>query len=178
MNDRDLLQAGYRYALSLRASAPDAEDLVQEAWYRLYRYNGRVGGKALLFTAIRNIWLDRWRREHVVAFEPLDDADTVADESAGADDGRWTAHDLAGPLASLRGEEREALFLNAVEGYTAREIAAFTDRPRGTVLSLIHRAKRKLRRALEAKAAGERNANEKPTHRSEEAAPCPTSSPC
>ncbi len=31
MNDKDLLQAGYRYALSLRASTSDAEDVVQEA---------------------------------------------------------------------------------------------------------------------------------------------------
>ena len=42
-------------------------------------------------------------------------------------------------LAKLRDIEREALFLHVVEGYSAVEIAALTGRPRGSVLSLIHR---------------------------------------
>ena len=148
MNDKDLLQAGYRYALSLRASAPDAEDLVQEAWYRLYRHDGRVAGKGSLFTAIRNIYVDRYRREQLVVIEPLDAVAEPADQAADPIAARLAARDLEAPLASLGAAEREALFLNVVEGYTAREIGTFTGRPRGTVLSLIHRAKRKLREAL------------------------------
>lgn len=155
MNDRDLLQAGYRYALSLRARKDDAEDLVQEAWYRLHRHAGRVGGKALLFTAIRNVYVDRWRRERLVVFEPLDDRDEPVDETAKPDEARFAVRDLAAPLAALRSEEREALFLSVVEGYTAQEVADFTGRPRGTVLSLIHRAKRKLRQALQDDSAAE-----------------------
>lgn len=49
-------------------------------------------------------------------------------------------------LNNLRSQEREALFLTAVEGYTAQEIADLTHQPRGTVLSLVHRAKQKIRR--------------------------------
>jgi RNA polymerase sigma-70 factor (ECF subfamily) len=52
-------------------------------------------------------------------------------------------------LAGLRTPEREALYLNVVEGYTAKEIGRLTDTSRNTVLSLIHRAKEKLRAALE-----------------------------
>ncbi|MFP6757939.1 MAG: RNA polymerase sigma factor [Alphaproteobacteria bacterium] len=152
MNDKDLLQAGYRYALSLRASATDAEDLVQEAWYRLYRHDGRVAGKGSLFTAIRNIYVDRYRREQLVVIEPLDAVAEPADQAADPIAARLAARDLEAPLASLGAAEREALFLNVVEGYTAREIGTFTGRPRGTVLSLIHRAKRKLRGAIEAQA--------------------------
>ena len=37
----------------------------------------------------------------------------------------------------------------------AVEIGTFTGRPRGTVMSLIHRAKRKLRGAIEAQAGGD-----------------------
>ena len=47
-------------------------------------------------------------------------------------------------LAKLRDIEREALFLHIVEGYSANEIATLTGRPRGTVLSLIHRSRKKL----------------------------------
>lgn len=145
MNDKDLLQAGYRYALSLRTGADDADDLVQEAWYRLHRHGGRAGSKAHLFTVIRNIYVDRWRRDQLIAFEPLDE---VADSRTVIDDGQYDALRLARLLDSLRAAEREALFLNVVEGYTAQEISDFTGRPRGTVLSLIHRAKRKLRQGL------------------------------
>ena len=51
-------------------------------------------------------------------------------------------------LGRLRDDEREVLFLAAVEGYTATELAELTDKPRGTILSMIHRAKKKLREVL------------------------------
>jgi len=47
-------------------------------------------------------------------------------------------------LETLRPVERESLFLSAVEGYTAQKIADFTQQPRGTILSLIHRARKKV----------------------------------
>lgn len=147
MNERDLLQAGFRYGLSLCHSRPDAEDLVQEAWLRLHRRGAEVRDKSLLFTVIRNLYFDRFRRDKVVAFAPLVEVTERASEDPPLD-GRVTADDLEGPLKALRDEEREALFLQAVEGYTAEEIARMTGRPRGTVLSLIHRAKHKLRKAL------------------------------
>jgi RNA polymerase sigma-70 factor (ECF subfamily) len=152
MNERDLLQAGFRYALSLRPAWHDAEDLVQEAWYRLHRRFGGVAGKPLLFTAIRNIHVDRARRDRLVLFEPLDDLRSVPGENPDVAERAVAARDLEAPLAALRAEEREALFLNVVEGYSAAEIAALTGRPRGTVLSLVHRAREKLRRALSADA--------------------------
>jgi DNA-directed RNA polymerase specialized sigma24 family protein len=37
VNERDLLQAGYRDGVSLCHSRDDAKDLVQEAWLRLHR---------------------------------------------------------------------------------------------------------------------------------------------
>ena len=48
-------------------------------------------------------------------------------------------------LAHLRPDEREALYLNIVEGYTAKEIGRMTRESRGTILSRIHRAREKLR---------------------------------
>jgi RNA polymerase sigma-70 factor, ECF subfamily len=54
-------------------------------------------------------------------------------------------------LGSLREDERETLFLAVVEGYTAEEIAQLSGRPRGTVLSMLFRAKGKLREKLSGK---------------------------
>jgi len=48
----------------------------------------------------------------------------------------------------LRETEREVLFLSVVEGYTADEIAKLTGSTRGTVLSLIHRSRLKLRNVM------------------------------
>ena len=52
-------------------------------------------------------------------------------------------------MGLLRTEERAVLVLSAVEGYTAREIGEMLDAPRGTVLSLMHRTRVKLRRWLQ-----------------------------
>ena len=155
MNERALLQAGFRYALALRSQQQDAEDLVQESWLRLFSTYGEVPHKAALFTAIRNLYIDRYRREKLIVLESLDKTD-VADEIA---DNGWSfdaianAQELELPLAKLREEEREALFLNVVEGYTTQEIAELTERSRNTVLSLIYRARQKLQKSLREQAS-------------------------
>ncbi len=39
MTDKDLVQAGYRYVLSLTHDEQEAESFVREAWARLFRSN-------------------------------------------------------------------------------------------------------------------------------------------
>ncbi len=140
------VQAGYRYAFSLAHNRHDAEDLAQQAWLKLTRRYGRVKNRSMLFTTIRNAFYDQCRRAKIVGFDPLDDAPepvaVAADETVRGD--------LETLLARLRPAEREALYLNAVEGYTAKEIARMTKTPRNTVLSLIHRARGKLAMAVTA----------------------------
>jgi RNA polymerase sigma-70 factor (ECF subfamily) len=53
-------------------------------------------------------------------------------------------------LGELRTEERAVLYLSAVENYTAQQIADLLEWPRGTVLSLLHRTRGKLKKRLEA----------------------------
>ena len=60
-------------------------------------------------------------------------------------------------LAGLRDTEREALLLSVVEGYSASEIASLTDSTRGTVLSLVHRAKLKIQQALDTESSDVRD---------------------
>ena len=139
-----LLLRGYRFALSLTHDDTRAEDLVQEACLRVSR-NGGPWGRAYVFTVIRNLHIDQFRRARKVAFQPLGDHDPIGAAPAppGFDD------DLQGALGQLSDEHRELLYLSAVEGYTARELAELTQRPRGTVLSLLPRAKQKLRAILD-----------------------------
>lgn len=145
MSDKDLLQAAYRYAFSLAHHGADAEDLVQDAWLRLHQKHRRVT-RSLLFTTVRNLYIDQYRRNKLIVFENFDEETTITDAAIIPD--HTTMQDLEPALAQLRPEEREAIFLNSVEGYTIQEIADFTARPRGTVLSLVHRGKQKLAHLL------------------------------
>lgn len=145
----ELLDRGLRYALSLTRDRFDAEDLLQDAVAAMLA-KGVEWRIYYLFATIRNRFIDRSRRAQCVTFVPLENPLTLAnpcDTSEAADcleGGR-----LQRALASLRDDERETLFLSVVEGFTAEEIAQFTSRARGTVLSVIFRAKRKLRTILE-----------------------------
>ena len=143
----ELLQRGYRYAYSLTHHKSTAEDLLQDAWVAVLQARG-PHTTGYLFSAIRSRFLNHNKRERLVSMIALDDAPTEhgqydPDPLLRAD---TAAMDAA--LARLRPVEREVLFLSAVEGYTAEEIAQNTRQPRGTILSLLHRARLKLRRAL------------------------------
>ena len=143
-NERDLLQAGYRYALSLTHQPPDAEDLVQEAWLNLSRRYGRVETRAVLFTAVRNLFIDQCRRRKIVHFESLDQPTPPPLPPLAAEEPGLVG-DVAALLGKLRPAEREVVFLHYYEGHTAEEIAQLTGQPRGTVLSLLHRAVARMR---------------------------------
>ncbi|MCG8456983.1 MAG: RNA polymerase sigma factor, partial [Holophagales bacterium] len=131
-----------RYALSLAHSPEDAEDLVQSACVKLVARYGELGSRALLFTTIRNLFFDGWRRAKVLAFGPLEEE--AADELVAPESSPGVGRDLRYLLGKLRPEEREAIYLHVVEGYTADEIGSLPGRPRNTVLSLIHRARKRL----------------------------------
>lgn len=144
--DAERLQKGYRYALALTHHAADAEDLVHEAWLNLSRRYGRVETNAVLFTAVRNLFVDQCRRKKIVQFDSLEDSGG-SELAAAPQNEPGVQGDLDALLGTLRPVEREALFLHYYEGRTAEEIAQLTGQPRGTVLSLLHRSIAKLRQA-------------------------------
>lgn len=155
MSDRptdfdELLQRAFRYALSLTHDYHLAEDVLQDVCVTISRRGGPWQIEYMI-TAIRNRYIDVYRRHQTISFDSLDESDawhmasttdpcTAALE--GADD------ELGAALSTLRLEERELLYLSAVEGYSAAQIAHLTEKPRGTVLSMLHRAKQKLREFL------------------------------
>lgn len=143
----ELLQHGYRYALSLTRHPAKAEDLLQDAWVAVIQADG-PHEKGYLFSAIRTRFYNLYRRELLVPMESLD-----REAEAASLDGRERVqqHDfddprLEGALAQLRGIEREVLYLSAVEGYTAQEIAGITGQARGTVLSMLSRIRSRIQR--------------------------------
>lgn len=145
-----LLDSAYGYAMSLTHDPAEAEDLVQDAALALLGA-GASWERSYFFATIRNRFIDRYRRRRKVLFVSLEQEDGSMID---VPDLSWEVPDvlesgvLDRALGSLRIEEREALFLAVVEGYTADEIGKITDRPRGTILSLLHRARKKLRQLL------------------------------
>jgi RNA polymerase sigma-70 factor (ECF subfamily) len=130
--------------VSLTHHHADAEDLTQQAWVNLCRRYGGVTSRAALFTTIRHLFIDRCRRAQVIAFDSLDDS---VPDAAPEPSGAGVHGDLEQLLGTLRPGEREAIYLHHVEGHTAEEVGVLTRQPRGTVLSLLHRAMKKLRTA-------------------------------
>ena len=118
--------------------------MLQDAWASTLQSGGSLSRGDLL-RAMRSRWIDGWRRERAVV--ELVSPDAL--ESPSEVHARFEAAQALAPAwASLREEEREALHLCVVEGYTAAEAAEILDCPRNTVLSLCHRGRAKLRAAL------------------------------
>lgn len=140
--DIDILNAGYRYALSLCPNRQDAEDIVHDAWIRLDKRYKKIPEKPLLYRTIRNLYIDKYRREQKINFSEFNELTCPPEATASQD---LTPEEMMHFLNQLRDIEREALYLSVVEGYTADEIARMTSTARGSVLSLIHRSKTKLR---------------------------------
>lgn len=140
--DIDILNSGYRYALSLCSNRQDAEDIVHDAWIRLDKRYRKTPEKPLLYRTIRNLYIDRYRREQKIRFSEFNEMSLTPDTGPGQ---TLTPEEMQRFLVQLRDVEREALYLSVVEGYTADEIAGMTSTARGSVLSLIHRSKTKLR---------------------------------
>lgn len=151
----DLLQSAYRYAHSLCHDPSEAEDLVQDACASILGAGG-PWEKPYLFATVRNQFIDRYRRKKRLQFVPLEGGRVDgSDPIDRIEDGKWEMPDIIASealhraLGQLRPEEREAMYLAVVEEFTAQEISEMTNRPRGTILCLLYRSRKKLRKMLE-----------------------------
>jgi RNA polymerase sigma factor (sigma-70 family) len=150
------LDAAYNLARWLTRNEQDAEDVVQEAYLRAFRFfAGFRGGnaRAWLMKIVRNTcytWL------HVN--RPLQDA-TEFDENLFPPDSRAPNPEevvlqndsgtlMRKALEKLPPNFREVLILRELEGMSYREIADITGMPAGTVMSSLSRARGRLRQVL------------------------------
>ena len=146
-----LLERGFRYAVALTHDEMQAEDLVQEACMRMVRKK-KAWHAAYFFTTIRNHFIELFRHKRkfpLIALDEINRKDIPAEGLLRDEETIFAETDfLEKALSELTPGEREMLYLFIVEGYTAREISEMTDRPRNTVLSIVHRAQKKLRTRL------------------------------
>ena len=146
----------YRLAYRLTGNRPDAEDLTQEVFVRVFRsLSTYTPGtfEGWLHRITTNVFLDQARRKQRIRFDALSDeraarlrSDAADPDTAIAD--RGFDDDVEQALAALPPDFRAAVVLCDVEGLSYEEIADILGVKLGTVRSRIHRGRNMLRRSL------------------------------
>jgi RNA polymerase sigma-70 factor (ECF subfamily) len=149
------LDSAYNLARWLVRNGEDAEDVVQEAYLRAFRYAGGFRGgdaRVWLLRIVRNTAY-RWLRK-TRAYEPVAQFDEeIHTGGIGASnpeqlllqnaDGRLVEQ----ALSELPIRFREILVLRELEGLSYKEIAEVMGVPVGTVMSTLSRARDRFRHA-------------------------------
>jgi RNA polymerase sigma-70 factor (ECF subfamily) len=139
----------------LTADPAAADDLAQEcfmhAWSKLRTYSGRGSFIGWLLKVAYTTFLQSRRKSKRYA-EVMQQVAYVAD----AESKSYTApvdevSDLDRLLAVLTSEERAILVMSYACGLSHREISDATEQPVGTIKSIIHRSKDKIRKDFEIK---------------------------
>ena len=157
------LKAAYNLARWLTHNEQDAEDLVQEAYLRAFKFFDSFhgeDGRAWLLKIVRNTFYSRLpkKREQdlTIAFdEALHDSssETLNPETLLIQN--VTQQALKQALVELPAEYLEVVVLRELEGFAYKEIASLTGVPLGTVMSRLARARKKLQYYLNQQSAEE-----------------------
>lgn len=150
------LDAAYNLARWLTRNDADAEDGVQEAYLRAFRFFGGfhgAEGRSWLLAIVRNTcytWMQHNRSPELTI--PFDD-DVHEIESKDLNPEALLLQSAATQMVRQALEElpvefREVLVLRELEEMSYREIASTTDLPLGTVMSRLARGRKRLQLAL------------------------------
>ncbi|MGH3278050.1 MAG: sigma-70 family RNA polymerase sigma factor [Trebonia sp.] len=153
----------YPAALRMTRNPTDAEDLIQETSAKAYAAfhqfrpgtNLRAWLNRILTTTFINVYRKRRREPQQALGGDLQEWQMSSDRlappvpSAEAEAlNNMTDSDLLRALRGLPNEFRTTVYLADIEGYPYREIAEIMGTPVGTVMSRLHRGRRKIREAL------------------------------
>jgi RNA polymerase sigma-70 factor (ECF subfamily) len=149
------LDAAYNLARWLTRDASGADDAVQDACLRAFRFFDSLQGpspKAWFMAVVRNACLDWLKDQRLRGTDESYDDElhaasavestecTVARDS----DARW----VQAGIAALPREYREVLVLRELEELSYKEISAIVDVPIGTVMSRLSRGRDLLQQRL------------------------------
>lgn len=150
----------YRVALTLTGQPADAEDLVQDTLVRAYRALDRFDGaypRAWLLTILRNTHVNRNRRRRPMLLPDGETATATLEVKAPAVPsseelviGEQFHAVVVDAVRALPQTHRAVLALVDIDGLSYQEAADALGIPRGTVMSRLHRARRRVRARLDA----------------------------
>ena len=151
----------YNFAYSLVFEEARAQDLVQEAYLKAYRFihsfEPGSNAKAWLFQILKNAFINEYRKKsrqpQKVDFEDYNDKNQLEKQSVSIDIEQdvythMIGDEITTALNSLPVDFRVAIILSDIEGFTYEEIAKITDIPIGTVRSRLFRARNLMKEQL------------------------------
>ena len=150
------MDAAYNLARWLAGNDPDAQDVVQEAYLRAFKFFGgfRGGdGRSWLLRIVRNSFYDSLQRQrHAELGTPFDEQVHNSPAASPAPDAALLEkadNDLLHKaIEALPAEYREVLIMRELESLSYKEIAQIAELPIGTVMSRLARAREQLRLSL------------------------------
>ena len=165
----DFADQVYRVARRLVGTSEEAEDLVQETYARAFRswrsFTPGTNMRAWLLRILTNLNVDRGRRkQRGPDFQPLEEGDyylanrlaqvageEVLDQERVVE--RLSQDGIVDALADLPHEYRDTVVLVDIGEFRYAEAAQILDVPIGTVMSRLHRGRRRLKQLLADEAA-------------------------
>jgi RNA polymerase sigma-70 factor (ECF subfamily) len=149
------LDAAYNLARWLTHNDADAQDVVQEAYLRAFRFFEAfrgVDGRAWLLTIVRNTcytWLQQNRAHEGTPFDEeihRSESDATNPATLVLQSANQTL--LREAMEDLPAEFREVVVLRDLEGFSYKQIAEIAKIPTGTVMSRLARARERLKQFL------------------------------
>ena len=150
------LAASYNVARWLTGNDQDAEDMVQEAYMRAFKYFTSFRGgdsRVWLLTIVRNTcytWLQH-QRAHELTTSFDEELHSAVSDALNPEQLLLQSFDnqvLREALEKLPVEFREVVILRELEGFSYKEIMAIASIPLGTVMSRLARARKRLQQEL------------------------------
>lgn len=167
-----LLDNLYNIALRMTRNVTDAEDLVQEAYLKAFRFFHRfergTNARAWILTILTNTFRTRYRKKKqepdMVDFQAIENfclADELVKEITASDKSEargaeavtemlkdYVSDDILNALENVPEQFRLAVLLSDVEGFSYQEIAEILNISVGTVKSRIFRGRKILQKQL------------------------------
>jgi RNA polymerase sigma-70 factor (ECF subfamily) len=143
---RQLIPALRRYSRGLAGDSATADDMVQDCLLLALHHEHQFRGGRLapwVFAILSNLGRSRFRAQRRAP--PMAELDEVAD--GGSDPALRVS--ILSALDALPEEQRKALLLTAIEGFTYQEAAEIFGVPVGTIMSRIWRARTTLAEVLD-----------------------------
>ena len=148
------LNAAFNLARWLTGYDQDAQDVVQDAYLRAFKFFDSYHGgdsRAWVLTIVRNCAYT-WLRQNRMGVVPAELDDDLEDTEAISPEGSYLQEAdyqrLREAIAALPVEFREVIILHELEGMAYKEIAAIASIPLGTVMSRLARARGWLQKSL------------------------------
>lgn len=158
----------FSVAYGVLKNRQDALDVVQEGFVKVHKHLGNFEGSSSFYTwlyrIVMNLAIDSLRRRKVTRPVEYDDAIRRDSDLGGGDDAilarmldanprkaairRELVAKIDAALAELPDYHREVILLREIDGLSYEEMAEVLDVPKGTIMSRLFHARKKMQAAL------------------------------